>query len=244
MKIAILTTPTKHHTFFINKLSEYFDVCTLVYETNKFTAPFLTGPFFEEEEDEFEERFFSAAHGGTQSDLPNHLTKILTAAPRVNGLEIANRLKRDQPDVIVLFGVGLVDKDIFSLAKWGAINVHRGFTQTYRGLDSDLWSIFNNDFDQIGVTLHYVDESLDTGDILAQQTIPIVPGDKIYHLRYKTTLCATDMMIDVLNNFEQRGSAVPGKALYLKGRYYSAMPLKKKYEALKNFESYCKNQSE
>lgn len=240
MKVAILSTPTKHHTYFINKLAQRFDVCTLIYETRKHVAAFPTGPFFAQEEDDFENRFFDAAYSGTKDRIPAAIEEMKITVRSVNDQMAIERLRTDQPDVIILFGVGKVNAEVFSLARWGAVNVHRGITQYYRGLDADLWAIFDNRFDQIGVTLHYVDETFDTGKILSQKTVNIGPDDKIYHIRYITSVCATNMMVDLLSTFERNSGPLPGQALNPKGAYFSAMPLEKKHQAHKNFESYCK----
>ena len=58
MKIIIFSTDTKHHTYFINKIAEYFDICSVIYERKRLIKSYPTGPFWEKEEDEFEERFF------------------------------------------------------------------------------------------------------------------------------------------------------------------------------------------
>ena len=61
-----------------------------------------------------------------------------------------------------------------NIPKIGTINIHRGYAQSYRGLDSDLWAIYNEEFDKIGVTLHYVDEKLDNGRIILKKRVEIV----------------------------------------------------------------------
>ena len=58
MKIIIFSTDTKHHTYFINRISEYYDVCSVIYERKKIVKDYDTGPFWEKEVDEFEEVFF------------------------------------------------------------------------------------------------------------------------------------------------------------------------------------------
>ena len=58
MKLVIFSTDTKHHRYFINKVADNFDICSVVYERKKLTKDYVTGPFFEEEENKFEEKFF------------------------------------------------------------------------------------------------------------------------------------------------------------------------------------------
>ena len=75
-------------------------------------------------------------------------------------------IKYLKPDLAIAFGVGLIKPYIFDIPKWGTINIHRGHIDSYRGLDSDLWALYNKEFNKIDVTIHYIDEHLDTGDIL------------------------------------------------------------------------------
>ena len=50
MKVIIFSTDTKHHRYFINRIAEIFDVCSVIYERRKLNVEYKTGPFFEEEE--------------------------------------------------------------------------------------------------------------------------------------------------------------------------------------------------
>ena len=50
MRIAILTTETDHHTYFINSINKFFKDIYVVYETRKLEKPYKTGPFFDKED--------------------------------------------------------------------------------------------------------------------------------------------------------------------------------------------------
>ena len=118
--------------------------------------------------------------------------------------------------------MGKIEPGVFSLFRYGIINIHRGIVNRYRGLDSDLWAIYHNDFDNIGVTIHFVEENLDSGDVLGMGKIQFSREDKIFHLRYKTTVMAADMVVDILTNFENYKKGVIKQKK--ESQYYSAMP--------------------
>jgi methionyl-tRNA formyltransferase len=61
---------------------------------------------------------------------------------------------------------------ILGIPKFGAINVHPSKLPYYRGRDCIRWAMINGET-EIGVTVHQVDEGLDTGEILLQETFPI-----------------------------------------------------------------------
>ena len=59
-------------------------------------------------------------------------------------------------------------KKIYNKFNFGMLNIHKGLTQYYRGLDSEYWPIFFNEFDKLGTTIHKIDNNLDTGDIFTK----------------------------------------------------------------------------
>jgi methionyl-tRNA formyltransferase len=62
------------------------------------------------------------------------------------------------------------------LAKLGeVINIHPSLLPSYRGPSPTLWALLNNE-KYIGITMHYIDSNVDTGDIIAQRRI-VIPED-------------------------------------------------------------------
>ena len=112
--------------------------------------------------------------------------------------------------------------------------MHRGISQYYRGMESDLWAIYNKEFDKLGVTIHFINETLDTGSILSQENFTINKKDEIYHLRYKWSVLGTNLIESVIDNFKPETATKQPKI----GEYFSMMPIEKKYETLKIFNEY------
>lgn len=73
MRILGLSTRSKHHTYFLCKLYQHFDIVGLAYERRGLVKEYPTGPFFKEEEDQFEEKFFDPSVGGTPRHLPSEV---------------------------------------------------------------------------------------------------------------------------------------------------------------------------
>jgi len=72
-------------------------------------------------------------------------------------------------------------KSILSLAPMGIINCHAGKLPFYRGRNILNWALINDE-QEFGVTVHYVDEGIDTGDIILQETYPITDNDNYLSL--------------------------------------------------------------
>ncbi|MDY0148743.1 MAG: formyl transferase [Kiritimatiellia bacterium] len=79
------------------------------------------------------------------------------------------------PDYILFLGAPVIRPELFSLAGRGAVNWHHGISPDYRGSDCVLWAMANNDFDQIGFTIHRVSAVVDGGGILLQRKVPVCP---------------------------------------------------------------------
>lgn len=81
----------------------------------------------------------------------------------------------------VLFGYRL-GRELLELFPRGVLNLHPGLLPYNRGSYPNVWSIV--DGTPAGVTLHWMDEGLDTGDIAAQREVAVEPtdtGESLYH---------------------------------------------------------------
>lgn len=73
--------------------------------------------------------------------------------------------------VVVAFGQ-ILPKSILDIPKYGCINVHSSLLPTYRGAAPIQWTIINGE-SKTGITTMFMDEGIDTGDILLQEETPI-----------------------------------------------------------------------
>lgn len=143
-------------------------------------------------------------------------------------------IKDIKPDIIISYGVNKICERIISICPDGIINLHGGDIEKYRGLDSFLWMIKNNDYDFI-VTLHRVIDRLDAGEIISQKN---VVGDTFEELEWNKTKVCVQLVLQALCYFEEHGRFI-SRSVSNHGRYYSRIPdaLKKltieKYDAHK-----------
>jgi len=92
-------------------------------------------------------------------------------------------IKIIEPDlIIVAYYDGILPKEIIDLPKHGCINVHLADAEKYRGCYPAIHAIMNGD-KEYGVTIHKIDEGIDTGDILVKWEFPIdedMNGKELY----------------------------------------------------------------
>lgn len=82
------------------------------------------------------------------------------------------------PDVIVVFSMSqLLKEKIFSIPRYGTINLHPAMLPEYRGPNPDFWQYYNFELSP-GVTVHYIDKGEDTGDIIYQERTEVPLGIK------------------------------------------------------------------
>jgi methionyl-tRNA formyltransferase len=86
----------------------------------------------------------------------------------------------------------ILPKSIIEIPAKGFINFHYGLLPQCRGPQPILWHMLNGDTDG-GITLHRLDEGVDTGPVVLQEKLPIAPGDtygimqsKLAHLGAKS----------------------------------------------------------
>lgn len=89
----------------------------------------------------------------------------------VNSPQTIALLKELQPDLIVVNGTRIISKKVLAAVNCGFINTHVGITPKYRGVHGTYWALANNDAANSGVTVHFVDEGIDTGSIISQAVV-------------------------------------------------------------------------
>ena len=86
--------------------------------------------------------------------------------------DFINIIKELNPDFIIVVAFRMIPKSIWEIPRFGTINLHASLLPDYRGSAPINWVIINNEI-QTGVTSFYIDENIDTGDILLQEKTEI-----------------------------------------------------------------------
>lgn len=142
----------------------------------------------------------------------------------INSTTVADKIKQIGPDLIISAHLRkILKKDIFSLAMRGALNVHPSLLPKYRGLSPQHQAIMHGDSES-GVSVHFIEEEVDTGDIVAQQKFAIDKGDYILQVQAKMLAIYKTIVVQALEAIE-KGSFEPISQDLSKVSYFG--PLKK-----------------
>ena len=88
-------------------------------------------------------------------------------------------------------------RELFSKAILGALNLHPSLLPKYRGMSPQHWPIALGET-ETGVTVHLIDEGVDTGNILCQERINLTPHTYIHELQKKLLVAYQTIMVDAV----------------------------------------------
>lgn len=229
MKLAVLTTDTTHHTYFVRELAAAYPVGRVIVETSVRRPVFETAAPFETERDEYER---AVLLGGRPERLDDCAETRRVASVNENGGVAA--LKEFSPDVSIVFGTGRLHAAAIRAAGAVCLNLHGGNPEEYRGVDTHLWAIYHDDFENLMTTLHHVDLELDTGNIVGQTSLPLARTTALHQLRGINTRACVDLVKEAVGALQRTGT-VASRPQRRRGRYYSFMPAVLKVECLAKF---------
>jgi methionyl-tRNA formyltransferase len=113
----------------------------------------------------------------------------------------------------------ILRKDILSLPARGTLNCHAGALPFYRGRNPLTWAIINGE-KEFGVTVHWVDLGIDTGDIVRQVKVPIGPGDTYATLLTSAIdVCAATLVRAVSDVYEKTDRRIVQSTIDAVGMY-------------------------
>ena len=139
-----------------------------------------------------------------------------------NATDVVARVAAARADFIFSFYYRrMLGPALLRLAPRGALNMHGSLLPKYRGRAPVNWAIIHGET-ETGATLHYMADKPDTGDVVAQTAVPILPDDVASDVFVKVTVAA-EMTLDralpaLLAGTAPRTPQDPGKASYFSGR--------------------------
>ena len=120
--------------------------------------------------------------------------------------EIINKIKNLNPDLVCVVAYGkILPKEILEIPKYGSINVHPSLLPKYRGSAPIQWAILNGD-KKTGVTIMYLNEEMDAGDIILQKEVDILENETSGELWNRLSKIGADLLVEAIQQI-QKGTA-------------------------------------
>lgn len=135
--------------------------------------------------------------------LPRSLAEIVAADP-IRCEEVANHndahciaiLEEIQPELIVLGDTRIITPPVINLPPLGVVNVHPGYLPLVRGNNPYVWALLH-DLPQ-GVSVHFIDEGIDTGPILVRRELEVAEGISYPQLLKEINVLCGDLLIEAM----------------------------------------------
>ena len=137
--------------------------------------------------------------------------------------EIKDTLVQLNPDLFCVVAYGkILPKDILDIPKLGSINVHGSLLPKYRGAAPIQWAVLNGD-KTTGITTMYMDEGMDTGDIILKQEVEIGENETTGELWERLSKIGGELLTETADKIE-KGIAPRTK----QGKDFTLAPMLKK----------------
>lgn len=125
-----------------------------------------------------------------------------------------------KPDIVLVYGTRIIKKATLACVDAPFINYHAGYNPLYRGQHGAYWALVSGDREHAGLTIHLVDEGVDTGAVLYQSVSQFAPDDNITTYQYRQMADAIPLMLqaaeDALSGrLEVRRNPLPSKQWFM-----------------------------
>lgn len=232
MRIVFLTTGSLRRRFVVQELQRTFDIARVFIETRNAKPPFPTAHEIDNAARDHERQIFFGGNAPPFAKLAD-----VEQFDKLNSPDAAKAISEAKPDVLFVYGTGRILKEVIALCPEGAMNLHGGDPEAYRGLDCPLWTVYHRDFAGLVETLMRLSPEFDNGDIIAKLPVPVTPGMALHELRKSSTETVVRLLATALRDFQTHNACSSVKQRR-EGRYYSHMPSVMKGLCVRRFAKY------
>jgi methionyl-tRNA formyltransferase len=127
---------------------------------------------------------------------------------KLDDAEFLTEIRELRPDCFVVVAFRILPRALFALPKLGSFNVHPSLLPKGRGPAPIRWTLLRGE-SETGVTIIHLNETIDGGQILAQQRTAVEPEEDFGHLHDRLAEMGAEMMVSVLDAFDNNAPPQP-----------------------------------
>ena len=128
-------------------------------------------------------------------------------------------IKHFRPDLLISMHYrNIISKKVLKMSTKGGINLHPSILPKYRGCFSNSWALINME-KEVGITYHFIEENIDTGNIILQKKYKINDEDTAHSLFFKSIELGVKYLVEAINlslDVDFFGSEQSGVSSYYK----------------------------
>lgn len=162
------------------------------------------------------------SHGFTRSDLVREVAGINTDAGRAV-------VHESSPDLLLIYGTGIVGNRVLRMPRIGALNLHTGMSPEYRGVDCVFWPVYNNDVHLVGATIHECTSTVDGGEIYERAAAQFASDDGQFAVFARCVETGAELYVDAIGR-ALTNSLVGYEQDPAVGREYRATDMRLRYD--------------
>jgi methionyl-tRNA formyltransferase len=118
--------------------------------------------------------------------------------PNLKDPALISQLRELAPDVMVVVAFRMLPKEVWSIPTKGTFNVHASLLPKYRGAAPIHWAIINGE-KETGVTTFFINEQIDTGEIIAQKSLRIHLEENTGQLSNRLEKLGAELALETLD---------------------------------------------
>jgi methionyl-tRNA formyltransferase len=200
MRAILLTSTFRRHVFVANTVAAGCELAGVWQEEKTFRPERYAHDAADEA---VIQRHFSArdeseaVHFAADSSLRlgRHAVHRTVAAEGCNDPAEVSLMASARPDVVLVFGTGILREPLLSAFDGRILNIHLGLSPYYRGAGTNFWPLVNREPEYVGATIHYLDTGIDTGPILSHARPRIERGDGPHDIGNRTIVAAAQALL-------------------------------------------------
>lgn len=209
LKICLIGGTHPRHLFYLNTINKKFGLAGAIIQERENIMP--EPPNFLDKIDEknyrrhFEDRKEAENKYFGEQKLPD-CEKLIVEKDQLDSQLAADFINKIKPDMVFIFGCGLIKEPLIDALPAETINLHLGLSPRYRGAATLFWPFYFLEPNQAGSTFHYIINEPDAGGIIHQIAPDLNENDGIHDVACKVVIKSSEEAIKLIELFQKQGA--------------------------------------
>ena len=209
MKLMWIGGSHPRHLYYINRVAGAFPLAGALVEVRENLIPQPPDGLAEHDRANFVRHFQARAeaeaHYFGEQLFPETARLRQTTAKELNSQANADFVRQIDPDLVLIFGSGLILEALAAALPKHAINLHLGLSPRYRGAATLFWPFYFLEPTYAGTTFHYIVAEPDAGDVVHQVVPELERHDGVHDVACKAVAASAEQVVRLLEMFERDG---------------------------------------
>ena len=116
--------------------------------------------------------------------------------------EFLKEILKLEIDLVVVYGTSIIKGEVINIFRNKILNLHLGLSPYYRGAGTNYFPFVNNEPEYCGATFMYINEGIDTGEIIHQIRPEIISTDSFHQLSNRFLIKTFNTYLNLIENFK------------------------------------------